>query len=63
MSTKRLKKRDRTWAKDMVILFESPCFGRGHSTAKFERERNARSSTEFIAGRDPFQQEALAIKP
>ncbi len=62
MSTKHLKKRDRAWAKGTVSRWHSG-FGRDFSTTTFNRNRTCRAAEEWLKGNDPFQQEALAIKP
>ncbi len=63
MNTKRLKKRDRDWAKGMVLVYQNGFLGRGHSTEKDTRNARARSAHAFLREQDPFQQEALVIKP
>ncbi len=60
MSTRRLKKRDRAWAKGMVLQWWYDS-GRGLSTEHKARLRNARVAHEFIKGNDPFQQEAIVF--
>ncbi len=64
MNTKCLKKRDRDWAKGMVynFTFNDLTCRRWHSTRGY-RARLADEALEWELGNDPFQQEALTIKP
>lgn len=62
MTTRHLKKRDRDWARITIFRWKHGR-GRGHSSCRISRFLHAEAAAEFIAHRDPFQQEALAIKP
>ncbi len=61
MSTKRLKKRDRDWAKGMVLWWHCTALGRNHSTERRTRLRIADAAQTWLAHHDPDQQQALQV--
>ncbi len=60
MNTKRLKKRDRDWARKTVFRWKH---GRGRAwSSSFDRRMaSANGATIWLYGCDPCQQEALQV--
>ena len=60
VNTRRLKKRDRAWAKGMVLWWHCTALGRNHSTERRTRLRIADAAQTWLAHQDIDQQEALS---
>jgi hypothetical protein len=60
MSTKRLKKRDRAWARITVFRWKHGR-GRRHSSDQWSRISSAQGARLWLTGNDPLQQEALKV--
>ncbi len=60
MSTKRLKKRDRSWAEHTVLDFQTDG-GRDWHSKYYYRLWNTGESRRWERGQDKYQQEALNI--
>ncbi len=63
MTTRHLKKRDRAWAKAMLVYWKCPSLGRDSHSGFLHRLHTADAAKTFLRGEDAFQQEALAIEP